>query len=169
MYNEHSQMTDTGEQKKALTLRLGAEKWIDFRESKNLVADVVAATDGLGPHCAVIVSAATVSFCFQMLGSRSPNLFVGHTIQSSDQVSSAHWDDDCVGFSYRCLLKCSYRYHCFQGVSDPPSHVCLAHILLLAVHQDRRIDGRVRLILSILRFCTSSSIVTDKTPSRRLT
>jgi len=52
---------DTGEQKKALTLRLGAEKWIDFRESKNLVADVVAATDGLGPHCAVIVSAATAT------------------------------------------------------------------------------------------------------------
>jgi propanol-preferring alcohol dehydrogenase len=53
-------MTDTGEQKRALALRLGAEKWIDFRESKNLIADVVAATDGLGPH-AVIVSAATVS------------------------------------------------------------------------------------------------------------
>jgi propanol-preferring alcohol dehydrogenase len=53
-------MTDTGEQKRALALRLGAEKWIDFRESKNLIADVVAATDGLGPH-GVIVSAATVS------------------------------------------------------------------------------------------------------------
>jgi len=55
-------------------LSLGAEKWIDFRESKNLIADVMAATDGLGPH-AVIVSAAVVNLCFQMLGSLSPNPF----------------------------------------------------------------------------------------------
>lgn len=53
---------DTGEQKKALALSLGADKWIDFRESKNLIADVKAATDGAGPHAAIVSAAAAAPF-----------------------------------------------------------------------------------------------------------
>lgn len=41
-------------------MKLGAEKWIDFRESKNIVEDVMAATDGQGPHAA-LVAAVVVS------------------------------------------------------------------------------------------------------------
>ena len=41
-------------------MKLGAEKWIDFRETKDLVKDIKEATDGLGPHAA-IVTAANVS------------------------------------------------------------------------------------------------------------
>ena len=37
-------------------LKLGAEKWIDFRETKDLVADIKAATGGEGPHAAVITA-----------------------------------------------------------------------------------------------------------------
>jgi D-arabinose 1-dehydrogenase-like Zn-dependent alcohol dehydrogenase len=48
---------DTGAEKKELCLKLGAEKWIDFNESKNLVKDVKDACDGLGPHCALVTSA----------------------------------------------------------------------------------------------------------------
>jgi hypothetical protein len=59
--------TDTGEQKKTLTMGLGAEKWIDFRETNDLVADVMAATDGAGPHAA-IVATSTVSPGFQIVG-----------------------------------------------------------------------------------------------------
>ncbi|KAF7777905.1 hypothetical protein Agabi119p4_3977 [Agaricus bisporus var. burnettii] len=47
---------DTGEDKKELVLSLGAEKWIDFKESKDLVADVQLASGGLGPHAAVIAT-----------------------------------------------------------------------------------------------------------------
>ena len=47
---------DTGNDKKEACLRLGATKWIDFRESKDLVVDVVTACDGLGPHAALIIS-----------------------------------------------------------------------------------------------------------------
>jgi propanol-preferring alcohol dehydrogenase len=50
-----------------LTLELGAEKWIDFRESQNIIADVMAATDGAGPHAA-IVSAAAVSPALLIVG-----------------------------------------------------------------------------------------------------
>ncbi|CAK5263896.1 unnamed protein product [Mycena citricolor] len=47
---------DTGETKRDLCLALGAEKWIDFKESKDLVQDIQAAADGLGPHSAVIAA-----------------------------------------------------------------------------------------------------------------
>ncbi|KAF9528264.1 chaperonin 10-like protein [Crepidotus variabilis] len=47
---------DTGITKKELCLELGAEKWVDFKESNDLIADVKAATDGAGPHAAVIAA-----------------------------------------------------------------------------------------------------------------
>ncbi|KAF5349699.1 hypothetical protein D9756_008832 [Leucocoprinus leucothites] len=47
---------DTGEKKKKLVLSLGAEKWVDFRETKDLVADVQAATGGPGPQVAIIAT-----------------------------------------------------------------------------------------------------------------
>jgi NADPH:quinone reductase-like Zn-dependent oxidoreductase len=57
----HCSVTDTGAEKKELCLSLGAEKWIDFRETKDLVKDIKNATGGEGPHAA-LVSAASVSF-----------------------------------------------------------------------------------------------------------
>ncbi|KAF5318178.1 hypothetical protein D9619_012098 [Psilocybe cf. subviscida] len=48
---------DTGEKKKELVMKLGAEKWVDFRESgDNLIKDVTAAADGQGPEAAVIAA-----------------------------------------------------------------------------------------------------------------
>ncbi|KAF9239793.1 hypothetical protein BU15DRAFT_87816 [Melanogaster broomeanus] len=47
---------DTGEEKKRLCLELGAEKWIDFKETSNLVEAIKDACDGLGPHCALVTS-----------------------------------------------------------------------------------------------------------------
>lgn len=52
--------TDTGAEKKELCKRLGAEKWIDFRETKDLVKEIKDATGGTGAHAALI-SAASVS------------------------------------------------------------------------------------------------------------
>jgi len=50
---------DTGADKKALCEKLGAEKWIDFKETEDIVKAIrEAVPDGLGPHAA-IVSAAT--------------------------------------------------------------------------------------------------------------
>ncbi|PPQ99172.1 hypothetical protein CVT24_009263 [Panaeolus cyanescens] len=47
---------DTGEAKKKLTLGLGAEKWIDFKETTNLIQDVKEATGGAGPDAAIIAA-----------------------------------------------------------------------------------------------------------------
>ncbi|KAF9061670.1 hypothetical protein BDP27DRAFT_1337764 [Rhodocollybia butyracea] len=53
---------DTGEEKRNLCLSLGAEKWIDFKESTDLVKDVQAASDGIGPHAAVITAGHPLPF-----------------------------------------------------------------------------------------------------------
>lgn len=53
---------DTGADKKKLCLELGADKWIDFQESKNIVEEIQAITDGLGAHSA-LVTTASVSMC----------------------------------------------------------------------------------------------------------
>ena len=50
--------TDTGDEKRKLCLELGAEAFIDFRESKDIVADVKAITGGLGAHSAVVTTAS---------------------------------------------------------------------------------------------------------------
>lgn len=55
---------DTGADKKKLVLGLGAEKWIDFKESKNIVQDIKDACDGLGPHAAVVTPAHVSDFAF---------------------------------------------------------------------------------------------------------
>ncbi|KAF8842396.1 GroES-like protein [Paxillus ammoniavirescens] len=53
---------DTGEEKKKLCLDLGAEKWIDFRDTPDLVNDIKDACDGLGPHCAIVTSPYTAGY-----------------------------------------------------------------------------------------------------------
>nr|VWO94502.1 Alcohol dehydrogenase 1 [Ganoderma boninense] len=53
---------DTGAEKKKLAMSLGAEKWVDFRETKDLVKDVIAATDGLGAHAAVVTAATGAAY-----------------------------------------------------------------------------------------------------------
>ncbi|TFK64155.1 GroES-like protein [Pluteus cervinus] len=45
---------DTGDEKKEICLKLGAEKWVDFKETQDLVQDVKTAADGQGPQSAII-------------------------------------------------------------------------------------------------------------------
>lgn len=49
---------DSGDEKKKMCLeKLGAESFVDFATSKNVVKDVQAATeDGLGPHAVILVA-----------------------------------------------------------------------------------------------------------------
>ncbi|OCH88006.1 mannitol-1-phosphate dehydrogenase [Obba rivulosa] len=53
---------DTGEQKKNVCIALGAEKWIDFKESSDVVADVRSAADGVGPHVALIATGTNLPY-----------------------------------------------------------------------------------------------------------
>ena len=54
---------DGGEEKRALTVELGAETYVDFKRSKDLIHDIKAATeDGLGPHAVLLVAASEEPF-----------------------------------------------------------------------------------------------------------
>ncbi|KAH9054533.1 GroES-like protein [Lactarius vividus] len=53
---------DTGAEKKELVLKLGAEKWIDFRETKDLVKDIQTAAGGEGPHAALVAAASSAAY-----------------------------------------------------------------------------------------------------------
>lgn len=48
---------DTGADKKALCEKLGSEKWIDFKETDDIVKAIQAAVpDGFGPHAAIVAA-----------------------------------------------------------------------------------------------------------------
>ncbi|KAL0058043.1 alcohol dehydrogenase [Marasmius tenuissimus] len=53
---------DTGKEKRDLCIKLGAEKFIDFKTSTDIVKDVIAATDGRGAHAAVVTSSASSGY-----------------------------------------------------------------------------------------------------------
>ncbi|KAJ7932134.1 chaperonin 10-like protein [Mycena leptocephala] len=53
---------DTGADKKKLCLELGADKWIDFQESKNIVEEIKAMTGGLGAHSALVTAASSSGY-----------------------------------------------------------------------------------------------------------
>ncbi|KAH8101648.1 mannitol-1-phosphate dehydrogenase [Phellopilus nigrolimitatus] len=52
---------DAGVAKRDLCLELGAEKWIDFLGSTNLVADVIRATEG-GAHAALVAAGGSSAY-----------------------------------------------------------------------------------------------------------
>ena len=49
---------DGGEEKQKLCKTLGADAWIDFTTSKDIVGDVKKATGGAGAHAAVVTTAS---------------------------------------------------------------------------------------------------------------
>ena len=54
---------DTGADKKALSAKCGAEVFIDFNQSKDLIADIKAATpDGLGPQAAIVAASGAKAY-----------------------------------------------------------------------------------------------------------
>lgn len=49
---------DTGEEKRKLCEDLGADHWIDFAISKDIVADIKKVTDGRGAHATIVTTAS---------------------------------------------------------------------------------------------------------------
>ena len=82
--------------KKEACLKLGAEKWVDFKASKDLVADVIAAAGKPGPHTALITT-PSVSRVLKHGPLRRTSLFafVVRGIRCCSAVSSAIRDHSC--------------------------------------------------------------------------
>ena len=53
---------DTGKEKRQLCEALGAEHWIDFAESDDIVADIKKVTGGRGAHAAIVTAASVGIF-----------------------------------------------------------------------------------------------------------
>ncbi|KAJ7100487.1 chaperonin 10-like protein [Mycena epipterygia] len=77
---------DTGDAKRDLCLKLGAEKWIDFKTSTDLVKDVKEATGGLGPHAAVVVASNPAPMNQAAMYLRSKGTLVAVGIPSGNAV-----------------------------------------------------------------------------------
>lgn len=82
---------DAGEDKRALALSLGAEMFVDFTESSNLIAEIMGAVGGGGPHFALLTTASTKAFSQAIFYTRALGtiLCVGIPAQPASGVSVA--------------------------------------------------------------------------------
>jgi alcohol dehydrogenase, propanol-preferring len=53
---------DTGADKKALCEKLGAEAWIDFKETDDIVAEVMKVTGGTGAQLALVTAGTSLPY-----------------------------------------------------------------------------------------------------------
>jgi len=91
---------DSGEAKRKLALELGAEAFIDFREHKDVAAEIVKIADGIGAHGVIVtayqaypdaisyigkrISAKIVCVAFRKWLLRISALLLPHTYHSSE-------------------------------------------------------------------------------------
>ena len=61
-FSIHSRLIDGGEEKRKLCEELGADAWIDYTVSQDIVADVKKITDGRGAHAAVVTTASSSGY-----------------------------------------------------------------------------------------------------------
>jgi propanol-preferring alcohol dehydrogenase len=89
----HTIAIDGGAEKRELTKKLGAATYIDFMGSKNLVADVKAATpDGLGPSAAVLLAAQEKPFQQATQYVRSRGVVVCIGLPANAKISAPVFD-----------------------------------------------------------------------------
>ncbi|EEH06090.1 alcohol dehydrogenase [Histoplasma capsulatum G186AR] len=84
---------DTGDEKRALCEKLEARAFIDFAKTKDLVADVKAASpDGLGPHAVLLVAAAELPFQQATAYVRSKGCIVAIGLPAKAQLKAPVFD-----------------------------------------------------------------------------
>ena len=89
----HSIAIDGGSEKGDLTKKLGAASYIDFMTSKNLVADVKAATpDGLGPSAALLLAVQEKPFQQATQYVRSRGVVVCIGLPANAKISAPVFD-----------------------------------------------------------------------------
>ena len=103
---------DTGKEKEDLCKKLGAEAFVDFRTSKDVIAEVKKTTDG-GPHAIIVMAASAKPYddAIKMVRTKGTVVAVG---LPSKAVMGADVFDTVV----RSLtIKGSYVYEVFSGRS----------------------------------------------------
>jgi propanol-preferring alcohol dehydrogenase len=89
----HTIAIDGGSEKEALTKKLGADTFVDFQTSKDLVADVKAATpDGQGPSAAILVAVTEKPFQQAAAYVRSRGVVVCIGLPANAKISAPVFD-----------------------------------------------------------------------------
>jgi alcohol dehydrogenase, propanol-preferring len=80
-------VVDTGSEKKELSLSLGAEHFVDFKESKDSVAEVVKICDGIGAHGVFVTAPQSYPSALGYLGSRAGGKVMCIALPSAGQFN----------------------------------------------------------------------------------
>lgn len=86
-------VVDTGDEKKAFALKMGAEAFVDFKTSKDVAEEVKAIADGIGAHGVFVTGPAAYPTAVSLVGSRigavvscigvsTPNMLVGERLRN---------------------------------------------------------------------------------------
>lgn len=105
--------TDTGAEKEQLCLELGAEKWIDFNQIKDLVQAIKDACDGLGSHCAIVTSPHSQGYAQAVDYLRPGGTLMAVGLPANANLEASIfwtvfkvWDDGCALRRTRRLIQC---------------------------------------------------------------
>ena len=63
-------VVDTGENKKALTTKMGADAFVDFKEVENVGAEVTKLCDGVGAHGVFVTAPSAYKTALSLIGTR---------------------------------------------------------------------------------------------------
>ncbi|KAJ5549186.1 hypothetical protein N7513_006420 [Penicillium frequentans] len=63
-------VVDTGSEKRALSLKMGAEAFVDFKDTKDPVEAVIEVADNIGVHGVFITAPAAYKTAFELVGQR---------------------------------------------------------------------------------------------------
>lgn len=61
---------DTGAAKKDLCMKVGAEAFVDFKESKDVTAEVIKIADGVGAHGVIVTAPSAYNSAISLVGDR---------------------------------------------------------------------------------------------------
>ncbi|ODO00591.1 alcohol dehydrogenase, propanol-preferring [Cryptococcus wingfieldii CBS 7118] len=82
---------DTGAAKEKLVKSLGADAWVDFKTSKDLIADVKAATGGLGPAAAVVTASHKTGYTQAIDYLKPSGTLVAVGLPNSEMGNNVFW------------------------------------------------------------------------------
>lgn len=85
-------VVDSGSAKRDISLKMGAEAFIDFREAKDPVAEVVRLTGGIGSHGVFVTAPAAYPTAVNYIGARVGGVImcIGLPPAGSDHIMHVH-------------------------------------------------------------------------------
>ncbi len=96
---------DAGDEKKEMCQKLGADEFVDFSKSSDVVKDVQAATeDGFGPHAVLLV--AVTEKPFQQASEVRPCPHVSQCLTNISEVCPTTRYSHCHWSASRCIPPC---------------------------------------------------------------